>query len=340
METFNKKELLQIKKYYLETLKLIEINKINGSSKRKLESLEDLKKYYEKILNDSNIVFNESFDSKKSKKEHNMYIPTKLKLVSLSLIVAITSISGFTSSKKIETKNSLNVYNEYLSHIDENDFDNIPSDLLKIESFSILNQYSRARNEIDIDIIKQTEPTENQEEPETTTEQVYEPIIETKTYYAINATEQLQDYINMKAEEYGIPAEIAFAIIERESGGNWNSNGVISKTNDYGLSQINICNHNAIYNALGYTTDDLLYNEEKNIDAMFYLLQGIFNQYGYTKDNYSYENVFGTYNGWINWRSINSSVDYANGCLQILENLKANTYEKEIEQAAVLSLSK
>lgn len=334
METFNKKELLQIKKYYLETLKLIETNKKNGSSKRKLESLEDLKKYYEKILYDSNIVFNESF---RIKREHNKYITTKLKLVTLSLIIATTSLSGFTSSKKIETKKALNIYNEYLSRIDENEFNNIPSELLKTESYSVLNPYIGMNNEINVDIVKQIE---SEEEPEITIEPVYEPIIETKTYYTINATEQLQDYINMKAEEYGIPAEIAFTIIERESGGTWETNGVISKTNDYGLSQINICNHSAIYNALGYTTDDLLYNEEKNIDAMFYLLQGIFNQYGYTKDNYSYENVFGTYNGWLNWRNINSSVNYANGCLQILENLKANTYEKEIEQSTVLSLSK
>lgn len=336
MNTFNKKELLQIKKYYLETLKLIETNKKNGSSKRKLESLEDLKIYYEKILNDSNIVFNESF---KIKREHNRYLTTKLKLVALSLIVATTSLSGFTSSKKIETKKYLNVYNEYLSHINEQELNNIPSELLKTELSSVLNPYIGTGNEINIDIVKQSE-TENQKEPEITIEPVYEPIIETRTYYAINATEQLQDYINMKAEEYSIPAEIAFAIIERESGGTWNTNGVISKTNDYGLSQINICNHDTIYDALGYTTDDLLYNEEKNIDAMFYLLQGIFNQYGYTKDNYSSENVFGTYNGWLNWRSINSSVNYANGCLQILENLKINTYEKEIEQSAVLSLSK
>lgn len=51
---------------------------------------------------------------------------------------------------------------------------------------------------------------------------------------------ELQQYIYNTAIEYGIPVDMMFTIPKYESGYRLNA---ISKTNDYGLYQINICNH-------------------------------------------------------------------------------------------------
>lgn len=136
-------------------------------------------------------------------------------------------------------------------------------------------------------------------------------------YYDIPCSKELQDYFFELEEKWEIPANVAMTLVDRESDGQWSTNGVISPTNDYGLSQINIRNHAYIYRKLGYTSNDLLNDPYKNLDAMFLLLTSIFNQYGYTKDNYDLLEVAGAYNGWINWKNIDQSVEYANGCIDI-----------------------
>jgi hypothetical protein len=169
-------------------------------------------------------------------------------------------------------------------------------------------------NEEDTEIVEDTTTLEPEEE---------------KTYYDFACSNEFQDYIISISDAYGIPYEIMFTIIERESGGEWNTNGVISKTNDYGLCQINKCNLSDIYDVLGYTEDEILNDPYKNVEAALYLLQTIFNHYGYTKDNFEYENVFGCYNGWVRWKKIKGSVNYSNGCMKILEekfgDLEQNT---------------
>lgn len=140
--------------------------------------------------------------------------------------------------------------------------------------------------------------------------------INNNIYYDINCPEELQDYFYELEEKWGIPANLAMLIVDQESDGHWNTNGVISRTNDYGLAQINKCNHRSIFNALGYTSNDLRNDQYKNLDAMFYLLSNIFNLYGYTKDNYDIENVCGTYNGYIYWRNNEFSCKYVDDCME------------------------
>jgi hypothetical protein len=144
-------------------------------------------------------------------------------------------------------------------------------------------------------------------------------VSEEKTYYDFPCSPGLQDYIISIADSYEIPYEIMFTIIHRESGGDWNSNGYISSTNDYGLCQINKCNFADIYDELGFTEDDILNDPYKNIEASAYLIKRIFNVYGYTKDNFEYENVFGCYNGWTNWKKKKMATSYVSGCMKILE---------------------
>lgn len=136
-------------------------------------------------------------------------------------------------------------------------------------------------------------------------------------YYNIACPKELQDYFFELEEKWQIPAVVAMTLVDRESNGEWSTNGVISPTNDYGLPQINVRNHAYIKRHLGYTTEDILNDPYKSLDAMFLLLTCIFNQYGYTKDNYDLLNVAGAYNGWVNWEKYEQSVEYANGCIDI-----------------------
>lgn len=62
-------------------------------------------------------------------------------------------------------------------------------------------------------------------------------------YYDIPLDKELQSYITKKAAEYNVPVKIVYALIQCESGFNPNA---ISKTNDYGLMQINKINHSRL----------------------------------------------------------------------------------------------
>lgn len=136
-------------------------------------------------------------------------------------------------------------------------------------------------------------------------------------YYSIPCPIELQDYFYVLEDKWGIPARVAMTLVDEESDGQWNTNGVISPTNDYGLPQINKRNHAKIEKVLGYTSDDLLNDPYKSLDAMYYLLTCIFDHYGYTKDDYDLLNVAGAYNGWTSWKKKEQSVEYANECVDI-----------------------
>lgn len=128
-----------------------------------------------------------------------------------------------------------------------------------------------------------------------------------------------QDFCFNLCEENGIPHEILFTAGDTESGGKWNTNGKISPTNDYGLFQINITNHKTIEQVFGYSSDDLLYDPYKNAEAAVYILKTIFNYYNYDKDHFEYENVFGTYNGGVLWKSKEDCQEYVAICMEALE---------------------
>lgn len=165
------------------------------------------------------------------------------------------------------------------------------------------------------------------EEPEETTEEdvsVIEPeeefsVSTNNVYYDFPCSNEFQDYIIDISEQYGFTHKIMFTIIHQESGGGQDSNGRISKTNDYGITQINECNLDYIYQQLGYTKEEILYDPYKAVEASALLIRDMFIMYGYDYDNFDYKNIFGTYNGWINWENIEKSTRYANSCMQILE---------------------
>lgn len=155
------------------------------------------------------------------------------------------------------------------------------------------------------------------------------PKIEQNVYYDFPCSNELQDHIFKVSKEYNIPHEIMMTIIHRESGGKWNTNGVISPTNDYGLPQINICNAKFIEENLGYSMKEILNDPYKATEAQALLLKEIINVYGYI-DDIDYKNVFGTYNGWLNWEENINSCEYADACMEIYKE-KFNGISRKLD---------
>lgn len=158
-----------------------------------------------------------------------------------------------------------------------------------------------------------------------------EPKVPVFIGYDNNCPIDYQKYIYEMSIKYDIPFNILMAIADNESNGLFNTNGKISEYDDYGLFQINICNHDLIYKELGYDSKDLLNDPYKNIEAASFLVKKICNMY---KED-DYENIFGTYNGWINWKDKETSRNYvANGIQKINEiynKLDDELFEKEEE---------
>lgn len=96
---------------------------------------------------------------------------------------------------------------------------------------------------------------------------------EPELLYDVPMSDELQRYIREQAERQDVPFEIALAVIERESSYQPDA---VSDTGDFGLMQINICNHRWLYEELGIT--DVM-DPEQNIEAGLYILGQAFQRY-------------------------------------------------------------
>lgn len=101
-------------------------------------------------------------------------------------------------------------------------------------------------------------------------------------YYNVPLTKDVQNHIFETCETYNVDPKLVVAIIKTES--NFNPD-VISKTNDYGLMQINKCNHKWLATELGVCdfTDPF-----QNITAGVYILSRYVNKYDITKTAMAY----------------------------------------------------
>lgn len=86
-------------------------------------------------------------------------------------------------------------------------------------------------------------------------------------------SEELQEYTYYLCEAYYIDFEFAMALMYTESSFNTDA---ISKTGDYGLMQINQCNHESLSSALGISDFTEPYG---NIRAGLFILRGLFEKY-------------------------------------------------------------
>ncbi len=146
-------------------------------------------------------------------------------------------------------------------------------------------------------------------------------------YSGMNLSHELEDDIKRVTEQYNnIPYQIILTIGYRESAGNWNNNGVISSTNDYGMFQINECNLSYIEENLGYSKEEILNDPIKNAEACLFLLNDIVKR----EDVTTLEDIFGMYNGWVNWQEKPQSVEYVKACMEIMNTYFPDyQYEKE-----------
>lgn len=95
------------------------------------------------------------------------------------------------------------------------------------------------------------------------------------TYYDVPLDDGLQEYAQDLCAEYEFPYyDIIVAMIGHESSYR---ETVVSKTNDYGYMQINVCNHEWLREELGVT--DML-DGRQNIQCGIYILQGLYHKYG------------------------------------------------------------
>src|SRR5690606_9641498 len=92
-------------------------------------------------------------------------------------------------------------------------------------------------------------------------------------YYDIPLSKELQEYTYKKCQESMVPYELVLAIMKVES--NYKSD-LISRTNDYGLMQINKVNHGWLKKKLGVT--DFL-DPKQSIDCGVYMLKELFDKY-------------------------------------------------------------
>ena len=89
----------------------------------------------------------------------------------------------------------------------------------------------------------------------------------------IDLSEEMQAYTYALCESYAIDYSLVLAVMEQESGFDAD---LISSTNDYGLMQINKCNHIWISNELGVSN---FLDEKQNATAGVYILANLFEKY-------------------------------------------------------------
>lgn len=97
---------------------------------------------------------------------------------------------------------------------------------------------------------------------------------ETAVYYDVPLSFELQDYIRNLCDEKGVPMSLIMAIIEVES---YFKPDLISGTNDYGLMQINTCNHEWLREKHGIT--DFL-DPFQNVFCGITILAGHYDKFG------------------------------------------------------------
>ena len=141
------------------------------------------------------------------------------------------------------------------------------------------------------------------------------------TYYNIPLSKDLQLYTYTKCVDYGIPDyyELVLAIMWQES--NYTAD-IISSTDDYGIMQINSCNHSWLVDLLGPT--DFL-DARDNINAGVYIISKLLIKYGDVHKALMSYNM-GEYGASLNWQAGNYTSDYSCGVVAKREAIEADNY--------------
>ena len=141
------------------------------------------------------------------------------------------------------------------------------------------------------------------------------------TYYDIPLSKDLQLYTYNKCVDYGIPDhyELVLAMMWQES--NYTVD-LVSSTNDYGIMQINSCNHSWLVDLLGPT--DFL-DASDNINAGVYVISKLLIKYGDEHKALMAYNM-GEHGASLNWQAGNYTSKYSRGVVAKREAIEANNY--------------
>lgn len=140
-------------------------------------------------------------------------------------------------------------------------------------------------------------------------------------YYDIPLSKELQLYTYTRCVDYGIADhyELVLAMMWQES--NFTPD-TISKTNDYGIMQINVCNHEWLMDVLG-TTNFL--DVSQNIDAGTYIISKLLIKYEDEHKALMAYNM-GERGASLNWEAGIYTSNYSRGVVAKREAIKANNY--------------
>lgn len=141
------------------------------------------------------------------------------------------------------------------------------------------------------------------------------------TYYDIPLSKDLQLYTYNKCVEYGIPDhyELVLAMMWQES--DYTAN-LISPTDDYGIMQINSCNHSWLVDLLGPTN---FLDASDNINAGVYVISKLLIKYDDEHKALMSYNM-GEYGASLNWQAGNYTSNYSRGVVAKREAIEANNY--------------
>lgn len=141
------------------------------------------------------------------------------------------------------------------------------------------------------------------------------------TYYDIPLSKELQLYTYTRCVDYGIADhyELVLAMMWQES--NFTPD-TISKTDDYGIMQINACNHEWLSDLLG-TTDFL--DACQNIDAGTYIISKMLLKYEDEHKALMAYNM-GERGASLNWEAGIYTSNYSRGVVAKREAIEANNY--------------
>lgn len=141
------------------------------------------------------------------------------------------------------------------------------------------------------------------------------------TYYDIPLSKDLQLYTYNKCVEYGVPEhyELVLAMMWQES--NYTAD-LVSSTDDYGIMQINSCNHSWLVDLLGPT--DFL-DASDNINAGVYVISKLLIKYGDEHKALMAYNM-GEHGASLNWQAGNYTSNYSRGVVAKREAIETNNY--------------
>lgn len=165
--------------------------------------------------------------------------------------------------------------------------------------------------------VKTVTVTETVPASEPSTEEL--PEIEEITYYNVPLSHNLQTYIYELCAEEQVPMSLIIAMIDHESKFNPEA---VSATNDYGLMQINVVNHERLEEQ--YRCADM-FNPYQNVFCGIKVIGSYLEVYGdYTKALMAYN--MGNYGAKKAWENGITSIPYTDVVLGLMHE-----YEQEVK---------